>query len=110
VVHNAQHIPSGWVGGPGELVPVALEHIFKDYIGGGIIEVEVDVDTDPAGDMSLEEVFEDQAPDLELAAEAVPEGLAAEAVPEGLAAEAVPEGLAAEAVPEGLDVADEEVQ
>lgn len=62
VVHNAQHIPSGWVGGPGELVPVALEHIFKDYIGGGIIEVEVDVDADPAGDLSLEEVFADQAP------------------------------------------------
>lgn len=46
VVHGAEHIPSGWKGGPGDLVPVELEPIFIEYLGGGIIQVEMDDEFD----------------------------------------------------------------
>lgn len=41
VVHGAEHVESGWIGGPGDLVPVELEEVFKEYLGGGIVQVDL---------------------------------------------------------------------
>lgn len=76
VVHGAEHIPSGWKGGPGDLVPVELEDIFIEYLGGGIIQVEMDAivedELDKMDDILM--LLEDDNPEPMDIDESQPEG------------------------------------